>query len=152
MVSGVSLGTTGVPAMFKSTIKTQNLQARIERRTGVSLTFAQAHALRRAELTLQRWAELECGDSNDYASRGLERDEATGRPYMVVIPHKGDGKARRYPVADRERGALKRVASVCKDAGLNFYHQCDPRGCALYVGSVALTDNNYSGTGVACCD
>ena len=137
--------------MYKSTKKTQTLQDRIKSRTGVALTFAQANTLRRAELTLQSWAELECGDSDSYASRGLCRDEVTGKPYMLVIPHKGDSKGKRYPVADRERGALKRVASVCKDAGLSFYHQGDPRGCVLYVGSVTLTDQNYSGTGVACC-
>lgn len=107
-----------------------------------------ARTLRRAQLTLHRWAELECGDGHAY----IERDEATGRPRIY--------RERRFlapndprcwsPIPDRERGALARVAAVCKAAGLHYYHQTDPRGCALYVAAEPLTDQNYSSKGVPC--
>lgn len=111
-------------------------------RYGINLTFDQAHTLRRAELTLQRWAELECGDGNDYASWGIERDEKTDKPYMVRHPH--NGPSRRWPIPDREAGALRRVAKLCADAGLYFYHQTDPRGCALYVSREPIDCQTYS--------
>lgn len=115
---------------------------------GIVVTLEQANELRRAERTLHRWSEQECGDSNDYCSWAIERDEVTGKPFRCVYPHQG--KNRREPIADREAGALRRVAAVCKAVGAHFYHQGDPRGCALYVSPEPMTDGNYN-NGVACC-
>ena len=120
--------------------------ARAERR-GISLTHSDANILRRAERTLHRWSELECGDGNDHASWAIERDETTGKPYMGYHPHQG--KPTRTPIADREAGALRRVAALCKERGLHFYHQTDPRGAALYIDREPLPDNNYS-RGLCC--
>lgn len=50
----------------------------------------------------------------------------------------------------RERGALKRIAALCEAHGLYWYHQQDPRGCALYVSSEPLSDQNYP-NGIAVC-
>lgn len=110
------------------------------------VTIEDASILRRAEITLHRWAEQECGDSNDYASWAIERDEKTGKPFMVRYPHKGE--SRRSAIPDRETGALKRVRAVCSRLGLHFFHQTDPRGCALYVSREPLTDSAYT-NGVA---
>jgi hypothetical protein len=121
--------------------ETQALQHRAEQR-GISLDFAQANVLRRAQKTLHRWAELECGHSDDYRSWCISRDEDTDLPYMEVHPH--TGKTHRYRVPDRERGALKRIAKVCAERGLHFYHQGDPRGCALYIAPEPLKDHDYS--------
>lgn len=115
---------------------------------GISLSFDEANTLRRAEKVLQRWAELECGDGNDYSSWSIERDEQTGISYKCIYPHKGE--MRRYRVADREAGALRRIKAICQAHGLHFYHQTDPRGCALYVSNEPLPDHNYT-RGVACC-
>lgn len=114
-----------------------------QRLADLGFTTEESHQLRRIQMTLHRWGELECGNGNDYASWAIERDEETGKPFMVMHPHQG--KSRRSPVADREKGALKRLGAVVKarnlrattdnDAG-NFvipYHQTDPRGCALYL-------------------
>jgi hypothetical protein len=114
----------------------------------IFLSFADANALRRAQLTLHRWAELECGDGNDYASWAIERDDDSGIPYMRTYPH--DGKMRQHRIPDREQGALKRIGEVCQRNGLHFYHQTDPRGCSLYVAREPLPDHNYT-SGVACC-
>ena len=116
---------------------------------GVEVSTGDVEALRRIEKTLHRWGELECGDGNAHASWCITRDETTGKPYMEVHPH--NGKERRHPVADRERGALKRLAALCKRLGLHFYYQTDPRGCALYVAAVPLTAENYNSNGAACC-
>jgi hypothetical protein len=61
------------------------------------------------------------------------------------------GKVRRTAIADRESGALKRIAKLCAEHKFYFFHQTDPRGCALYVSNLPLTDNNYT-HGVACCE
>ena len=53
-------------------------------------------------------------------------------------------------IADRERGALKRVAAECKRIGAHFYHQSDPRGCVLYIGAEPMSDSDYH-RGVAAC-
>lgn len=111
---------------------------------GVVLPITAVDVLRRAEMTLSRWAERECGDGSDWA---IERDDATEIPYNT---YHGDGKSRRYRIADREKGALRRVAALCKAHGLYYYHQGDPRGCALYVDNKPILDNNYT-QAVACC-
>jgi hypothetical protein len=53
-------------------------------------------------------------------------------------------------IPDREAGALRRVAEACKAAGLHYYHQTDPRGCALYVAAEPLNAQNYSSRGIPC--
>lgn len=114
--------------------KTQKLVDRLTR-AGINLDFDSVNTLRRAEMTLHRWSEMECGDSNDYGSWGIERDEKTGKPYMVTTFHNDTPpRPRRRLIADREAGALRRIAKICADAGLIYYHQTDPRGCSLYIG------------------
>jgi len=105
----------------------------------LGFTYEEAYSLRRIELTLTRWAERECGDGSNWA---IERDETTGKPFNV---YHGEGKSRRYPIADREAGALKRLKAICDarnarqttddEAGNNVipYHQGDCRGCAVYL-------------------
>lgn len=75
--------------------------------------------------------------------RRLERDETTGKPFRCVYPH--TGASYKTAIADREAGALRRIAAVCKALGINFYHQGDPRGAALYVSRDPLTTTNRQG-------
>ena len=98
----------------------------------MGFTYDEAVALRRIEMTLNRWAALECGDGNARQSWAIERDQDTEKPFMVIHPN--DGKSHRYAVADREAGALRRLAVIMK-AHPDFvsYHQTDPLGCALYI-------------------
>lgn len=107
----------------------------------LGFTYGEAVALRRIELTLSSWAERECGDGSNWA---IERDEVTGKPFNV---YHGEAKARRYPIADRESGALKRLKAICDarnereswgatPAGVNNvvpFHQTDCRGCMVYL-------------------
>lgn len=147
----------------------------------LGFTFDEIETLRRAQLTLHRWAERKCNGE-------IERDEETGEVYSVYQGF-GEGK-HRHATADRETGALKRIADTLvarnerecgyyvgtssderfpgiisgpfktppdllskshllyvksgntgwrkakppeKFATLTFYHQTDPRGCALYI-------------------
>ena len=92
------------------------------------ITADDADSLRRIEMTLHRWAERECGDGSNWC---IERDEVTGKPFNV---YHGEGKARRYPIADRESGALRRLGIImARHPDLLAHHQTDPRGCALYI-------------------
>lgn len=101
-----------------------------------------AYALRRIAMTLHRWHELECGDGNDYGSwtiaRGhkkngvFEYDDA-GTPFLEYHSHL-ENKARYTPMADRERGAQKRLTKImARYSGWMAYVQGDPRGASLYV-------------------
>lgn len=89
------------------------------------VAYDDAVALRRISMQLHRWHELECGIENG----GVERDEATGKCYWY-----SSFSGRRTPCADRETGALKRLAKIMRQyPALRSYVQGDPRGCALYL-------------------
>ena len=110
----------------------------------LGFTIDEAAALRRISMTLRRWHELECGID----AGCIERDDATGKPYWVAQYRDG---TRRWPVPDRERGALRRLGRIMRDANerrfvgdaasmlapncddLTHYVQPDPRGAALYI-------------------
>lgn len=122
----------------KHTMKTTKIErtANFFRIMGAfGFSYSEAQTLRRAEMTLQRWFEKECGDSNNHRSWAIERDETTDKPFMVVHPHQSGSKSFRYAIADRETGACKRIEKILSfHPELWFYVQTDPRGCALYVG------------------
>lgn len=123
---------------------------------GMGFTYDESAALRRIEMTLHRWAELECGveGHNPQITLAIERDEKTQRPFMRQMGpgYGGQWMDRRWPVADREAGALKRLDSIVKARNerstladqVAAYHQGDPRGCALYI--VRLSDVPNKGT------
>lgn len=125
--------------MNKREAERQTRQENTLRQLG--FTADEAASLRRISMTLRRWYELECG--NDYGC--IERDDATGRPYMKT------DRGTRYPVADRETGAIKRLNAIIRacnerrftgdDASIHnpkcddlaVYLQTDPRGACLYI-------------------
>lgn len=95
-----------------------------------------AWALRRIAMTLQRWHELECGDGNEWGSWSIERGEnGEGPPFMVHHSHGGpDYRVTRTRIADREKGARKRLARIMQGyPNLRAYVQTDPRGASLYI-------------------
>jgi hypothetical protein len=97
----------------------------------LGVSYADADSLRRISMTLTRWHEGECGDGNG----GIERDgdEPDSKPYRVYWSNFSP-VAKRYPIPDRETGALKRLAKImAKYPNLTPYVQGDPRGCALYI-------------------
>jgi len=116
---------------------------------GNRLSLEQVATLRRAQLTLHRWAEEMCNGTiqRDWDD---ETEDQTGRPVRWTSGDHKSGPRRLGFVPDRERGALARVEQVCKAAGLYWFHQTDPRGCALFVAATPLTCQNYSTAGVAC--
>jgi|SRR3990167_8355278 len=125
--------------------KTSAIQERLGN-CDINLSIADVNTLRRAEMVLHRWAELECGDGNNYQSWAIERDEVTSKPFMCVYPH--TGKMRKFPTPDREAGALRRITEVCKRNNLHFYHQTDPRGCQLYISLEPIAANDYATNGI----
>ena len=90
----------------------------------MGFTYDEANTLRRAQMTLHRWSEEECNGT-------IQRDEVTGKTYRVWDTGR---KMAQTPCPDRETGAIKRIKAImAKHYHLTFYHQTDPRGCALYV-------------------
>ena len=124
-----------------------HIQAAMDRR-GISSTigFDDVLSLVRAQATLHRWAEYECGTevNGGSMSTSIERDDETGKPFRWFYPHRDGYKPFSYPIPDREAGALRRVAAICQRNGLHFYHQTDPRGCAIYVSDEPLNSSNYT--------
>lgn len=120
--------------------KAQRFTRYFDNMARLGIRYDDAAKLRRIEMTLQKWAEQECGDSESYdfgsVSWAIERDEATGKPYRVreVTDRRGTTKTYRDRIADREAGALRRLARIMAAyPDLTYYHQTDPRGCALYI-------------------
>jgi hypothetical protein len=102
---------------------------------GIEMSYEDIDILRRAEITLHRWHEMECGDG-----RGcIERDEKTDKPYYL-----SSMSGNRYSMQDREKGALKRIDKVCKANSLQYYIQGDCRGAALYVDKKPIAGNDYN--------
>jgi hypothetical protein len=134
-------------------MKTTQTQRAIEffrRMENLGIDYSTAQRLRRIEMTLHRWAEYECGGD-------IQRDEMTNKPSRYYGWNTAGTSVRSHPIADREAGALKRLAAIMADfPAIWFYHQTDPRGCALYVGRKSdllpehTIDCQYS-RGVAVC-
>lgn len=111
-----------------TTTKKQRIEV-IRRLSDIGIGSQDANALRRISMTLHNWFELECG-----TERGcIERDEETGKPFMTY--EAGAGPRKRYPVPDREAGAMKRLAVIAARYSdwLVPYVQGDCRGAALYI-------------------
>jgi hypothetical protein len=97
----------------------------------LGLTESSARAILRAAKTLHTWAEHECNGTKQQESVQDSTGQwvETGR-WFWYNPNTGNKIGR---AVDLETGALRRVASICKDAGLTFEHQGDPRGCVLKI-------------------
>lgn len=131
-VAGVARSRT-LNATTMKTTKRERIQRFYRNAESLGLSTDEADSLRRIEMTLHRWAELECGTDAGH----IERDEMTGKPIFVsararyVDPKDPRG---RWFIPDRESGALRRLARILdRHPELIAYHQGDPRGCALYV-------------------
>lgn len=97
----------------------------IARMNAAGISFNDGRELRRIAMTLSRWYELECGTD----AGAVERDETTGK-----VTWRDAVTGLRYPCADRETGALKRLAAtMSKYPTLGFYVQSDPRGHSLFI-------------------
>jgi len=110
---------------------------------GLGFTVGEAEALRRISNQLRRWYELECGTGEGQVSRSIERDgpNGDGKPFMrIQYPTSHGYVDQKYPVADRERGAIKRLDAILAAQNarggcpkLRAYRQTDPRGACLYI-------------------
>lgn len=105
----------------------------VHRVVNLGVTLDDAQSLRRIAMTLVRWFELECGDSDNYKSWAIERNP-DDKPFMVVHSHHGEPKTYSYRLSDREAGARKRLAAImAKYPDLTYYVQTDPRGHSLFI-------------------
>lgn len=120
----------------------------------LGFTVDECEKLRRISMTLRRWHELECGTGDGQVSVSVERDgdEPDSKPYKRIQYPTANGYVdKRFPIADRETGARKRLAAIVHQANerrfvgdsasihnsrcddLSAYIQGDPRGAALYI-------------------
>lgn len=112
----------------------------------LGFTRVEVEQLRRISMTLWRWYELECGTGEGQTTRSIERegDDGEGKPFLRIQYPTAQGYVdRKEPIADRERGAVKRLTTVinarnnrCANSSgkvLSVYLQTDPRGAALYI-------------------
>jgi len=112
----------------------ENYSRWIDRMRDLGISLEDAEALRRIEMTLHRWYELECGNSDDYKSWAIERDENGEGPAFMVYHFHDRNKPQRERIPDREAGAKRRLAAIMeKYPDLLPYIQGDPRGGSLYV-------------------
>jgi hypothetical protein len=122
---------------------TYDMLARLEQ---LGISRDDAASLRRISMTLHRWHELECGNSDEYKSYVLVRGhkangsfehDDSGKPYIEAHrhnPYPGQAAVAYWAVPDRERGALKRLAAImARYPALKPYVQGDPRGASLYI-------------------
>ena len=100
-----------------------------DRLMALGIERGEVETLIRIERTLSNWSTAECNGE-------IQRDEeAENKPFRWWGMN-GPGPGGCYRIADRERGALKRLgALMAKYPALWYYHQGDPRGCCLYVGA-----------------
>lgn len=95
--------------------------------------------LRRIANTLRNWFEMECGTENAAGSSiSIERDgeNGDGKPFQRIQYATANGYVdKRYPVADREAGARKRLAAIMAPfkRRLVAYIQGDCRGASLFI-------------------
>jgi len=119
----------------------------------LGFTFDECEKLRRISMTLRRWHELECGTGDGQVSVSVERDgdEPNSKPYKRIQYPTANGYVdKRYPIADRETGARKRLGAIVQERNRRIGHykakhetwstyavheyiQGDPRGAALYI-------------------
>ena len=116
----------------------------LNRLSALGFTAGESEALIRIERTLHRWSEEEC---NGTIQRDGERGD--GPPRRWYETRTGE-HVKGSIIADREAGALRRLAKIVaarNDWGrrtlgrrgraklpiVEAYIQGDPRGCALYI-------------------
>lgn len=112
----------------------------------LGFTFDECEKLRRISMTLRRWHELECGTGDGQVSVSVERDgdEPDSKPYKRIQYPTANGYVdKRFPIADRETGARKRLKAIIHARNIrqpfmespliDAYIQGDPRGAALYI-------------------
>ena len=109
----------------------------IDRLIRLGFDYSTANKLRRIAMTLRNWFELECGTGDDRVTRSIERDDnGDGNPFLRVQYMAGNQWVdKRYPIADREAGARKRLAAIMAPMKrrLAAYVQTDCRGASLYI-------------------
>lgn len=131
--------------------KAERRQRLMNRLADLGFSYDEANKLRRIEMTLHRWSEEEC---NGTIQR--DGDEGDGKPRRYYERQNGE-IVRGSIIPDREAGALRRLKAILQfHSDLSYYHQGDPRGCALYiVRNSDIVDGDISSLytrGVAVCD
>lgn len=109
--------------------KTERIGRLFVQMHNLGFTPSETSTLLKAERVLHRWAEEECNGT-------IQRDD-NGKPFRRVTWQECPGRVPSQGIPDREAAAYRRIETLMeRHPGLWWYHQTDPRGCALYVGRV----------------
>lgn len=100
----------------------------------LGFTTAEADALRRISMTLQRWFERECGDSNQYGSWAIVRGHRQGRAFThdddgaPFLEHhhyahgQGQDTVSYVRIPDRETNARTRLNDIVRRRNARITH------------------------------
>lgn len=94
--------------------------------------------IRRDAITLRRLYECECN--------GCTRDKFSSETWAQYDKNR---EAQMAWVEKRVETVRSRIERNCEALGLYYYHQTDPRGCALYISNNPISDNCYSTSAIA---
>lgn len=108
-------------------------QELITRLAALGFSFEEIEKLRRVSMALRKWFEYECGTEAGRIVRDEDEKPFFVREYRETWkPYAW--KTMTTPIADREKGAIKRLEKILSMyPGFTYYLQTDPRGCALYL-------------------
>ena len=105
---------------------------------------------------LHRWAEDECNGAIQWEEDPENPEQE--RPRRYYPDRWGSCTVKGGIIPNQEARLLKEASKLAAQCGGLVYHQCDPRGCALYFyrpedlqGQDCPIDSVYSMVALACC-
>jgi hypothetical protein len=113
--------------------KNRELSERILRVAGIEVLPSDAGIIRRAGITVHNWNVDECNGK-------IQFHESDGKYHWWA------GRDNRHDwgaIKDKETMAINRAKKVTEKYGLTLFHQGDPRGVSLYVGTSEMNERNY---------
>lgn len=121
---------------------TREMMIAIEKQLHVLMASDDVTTLRRYASRLSRWDELQCGASDGH----VEYNEQLGywERYSAGEVVNGEYVKTKKRTPNVGEGAYRAITEVCKRYDIHWYHQSDPRGCAVYISDEPISDDTYS--------
>jgi hypothetical protein len=122
--------------------KNRQLSERILKVTGVEVLPSDAGVIRRAAIAIHDWNVDECNGV-------IQFNEDDKKCHYWAGGRNGGKRYDWGAIKDKETLAINRAKKVTEKYGLTLFHQGDPRGVSLYVGTSEMNEVNYDSF-VAC--
>ena len=114
--------------------KNRELSERILRVAGIEVLPSDSGIIRRAAIAVTDW-------DTDICNGVVQFNEDDNKYHYWA-----GGSGRRYDwgaIKDKGLLAINRAKKVTEKYGLTLFHQGDPRGVSLYVGTSEMNERNY---------